>query len=221
MRVLVIEDDAQIAADIARALEAAGFRVEQTDDGEQAWFLGDTEEYTLIVLDLGLARLDGLTVLTRWRAAGRTMPVLILTARGSWVERVEGIDAGADDYLPKPFQMEELVARARALVRRSTGQAHAVLEAGPISLDTRRMQVRVNGVPTSLAPMEYRLLAYLMHHRGRVVPITELLEQLYGLDEARDANAIEALVARLRRKLGAATIQTRRGFGYLIPDVSP
>ena len=190
MRVLVIEDDAQIAADIARALEAAGFRVEQTDDGEQAWFLGDTEEYTLVVLDLGLARLDGLTVLTRWRAAGRTMPVLILTARGSWVERVEGIDAGADDYLPKPFQMEELVARARALVRRSAGQAHAILEAGSVSLDTRRMQVRVNGVPTSLAPMEYRLLAYLMHHRGRVVPITELLEQLYGLDEARDANAI-------------------------------
>ena len=185
-------------------------------DGEDAWFRGDTEDYDLIVLDLGLPKMDGLAVLKRWRAAGRTMPVLVLTARGAWAERVEGIDAGADDYLPKPFHMEELVARARALIRRSAGHGGAVIEAGSLSLDTRQMRVTVGGVPVSLTPLEYRLVAYLMHHKGRTVPTPELLEHLYGDDDAREANALEALVARLRKKLGAASIETRRGFGYLV-----
>ncbi|MEX5728348.1 two-component system OmpR family response regulator [Rhodovulum iodosum] len=216
MRVLAVEDDPRIASDLSAALGAAGFRVEICTDGEEAWFLGDTEDYGLIVLDLGLPGLDGLTVLKRWRANGREMPVLVLTARGTWNERVEGIDAGADDYLPKPFRMEELVARARALVRRSAGQASAVQSAGDLTLDTNRMTVSLRGVPVDTTALEYRLLAYLMLNRSRVVPQTELLEHLYGDDDAREANALEAVVARLRRKLGAGAIQTRRGFGYFL-----
>ncbi|GGK29752.1 response regulator transcription factor [Salinarimonas ramus] len=218
MRALCVEDDPRIAEDLAAALTGAGFLVEIARDGEDAWFRGDTEDYALVVLDLGLPLLDGLTVLKRWRAAGRTMPVLVLTARGSWVERVEGIDAGADDYLAKPFRMEELVARARALVRRAAGQAAPAISIGDIVVDPRRMSVTRAGAPLALSPLEYRLLAYLAHHRGRVVPAGELMEQLHGDDDARDQNALEALVARLRRKIGPGVIETRRGFGYVVPD---
>lgn len=221
MRVLLVEDEPRIAADVASALTAAGYVVETVHDGEEAWFRGDTEDYDLVVLDLGLPKMDGLAVLKRWRAAGRAMPVLVLTARGAWAERVEGIDAGADDYLPKPFRMEELVARARALIRRAAGHGAAIIEAGSLSLDPRRMQVAARGVPLSLSPLEYRLVAYLMHHKNRVVPAPELLEHLYGDDDAREANALEAVVTRLRRKLGPTAIETRRGFGYLIADDRP
>ncbi len=218
MRILLVEDEPRIAADIRTTLEAAGYVVDLATDGEDGWFRGDTEDYDLIVLDLGLPGMDGLSVLKRWRAAGRTMPVLVLTARGAWAERVEGIDAGADDYLPKPFRMEELVARARSLIRRAAGHAASVIEAGPLSLDLRQMRVSVNEVPATLSPLEYRLVAYLMHHKGRVVPAPELLEHLYGDDDAREANALEAVLTRLRKKLGPELIETRRGFGYLIPD---
>ena len=216
MRILLVEDEPRIAGDIATTLKAAGYVVETAGDGEEAWFLGDTEDYDLIVLDLGLPKMDGLAVLKRWRSAGRTIPVLVLTARGAWSERVEGIDAGADDYLPKPFQMEELLARIRALIRRSVGISASVIEAGSLSLDTRQMRVTRNGVAVAVSPLEYRLLAYLMHHRGRVVTPGELIEHLYGDDDAREANALEATVARLRKKLGPEAIETRRGFGYAI-----
>jgi two-component system OmpR family response regulator len=219
MRVLVVEDEPRIAADVSTALAAAGYVPEIATDGEDAWFRGDTQDYGLIVLDLGLPRVDGLAVLKRWRAGGRNTPILVLTARGTWTERVEGIDAGADDYLPKPFRMEELIARVRALIRRSAGHGAAVIEAGGVSLDTRQMRVSVDGIPVTLSALEYRLVAYLLHHRGRVIPASELIEHLYG-DDARDANALEAIIARLRRKLGADTIETRRGFGYCIPDTA-
>lgn len=192
--------------------------VDVVRDGEQAWFAGDVENYDAVILDLGLPKLDGLTVLKRWRANGRRFPVLILTARGMWKERVEGINAGADDYLPKPFEMEELLARLRALLRRSTGQAAPVLRSGPLLLDTLQMRVSLRGAPVSLSPLEYRLLAYLMHHGGRVVAPTELTEHLYDAGNDRDPNAIEVIVARLRRKLGNDIIETRRGFGYVVAD---
>lgn len=218
MRVLVIEDDPRIAADLAAALEAAGFAVRCCDDGEEAWFLGDTETFDLVVLDLGLPGLDGLSLLKNWRGGGRHMPVLVLTARGAWTERVEGIEAGADDYLPKPFHMEELVARARGLVRRAAGQGAAVLKIGAVRIDTNRMTVTAGGVPVPVSPLEYRLLAYLAHNPDRVIAPTELLEHLHGNEDAREVNALEALIARLRRKLGAEVIRTRRGFGYLAGD---
>jgi DNA-binding response OmpR family regulator len=217
MRILVVEDDVRIARDVTTTLRAAGYVVEAVGDGDDAWFRGDTEDYDLVVLDLGLPKMDGLSVLKRWRAADRSMPVLVLTARGTWAERVEGIDAGADDYLPKPFQMEELLARVRALIRRSAGLGAAVIEAGAVSLDTKQMRVTVDSVPVTLSPLEYRLLSYLMHHKGRVVPAPELLEHLYGDDDAHEANALEAVMARLRKKLGAGAIETRRGFGYSVP----
>ncbi|AGA90499.1 response regulator with CheY-like receiver domain and winged-helix DNA-binding domain [Thioflavicoccus mobilis 8321] len=216
MRVLLVEDDERLAAGVTAALEAAGFVVDAERDGEAAWFKGDTENYVAVILDLGLPSLDGLSILRRWRAGGQRVPVLILTARGDWNERVEGIDAGADDYLPKPFRMEELLARLRALVRRAAGQASAVLVKGPLMLDTRRMAVSVDGVPIHLSPQEYRLVSYLMQHAGRVVSQLELTEQLYAQDFERDSNAVEVLVGRVRRKLGMDIIQTRRGFGYLI-----
>ena len=175
MRALAVEDDARILRDLSAALAAAGFRVETCRDGEEAWFLGDTEEYDLIVLDLGLPRMDGLAVLKRWRAGGRETPVLVLTARGAWTERVEGIDAGADDYLPKPFHMEELVARAPGLVRRAAGRGGSLLTAGDLAIDVNRMVASLRGVPLTLSPLEYRLLAYLAMHQARVVPATELL----------------------------------------------
>lgn len=223
MRILLVEDDDRFAEGVAAAMDAAGFVVERCAEGEEAWFRGDTEAWTAAVLDLGLPGMDGLAVLRRWREAGQRFPVLILTARGEWHERVEGIDAGADDYLPKPFRMEELLARLRALVRRAAGQASPVIRVGPLSLDTRLMQLSRDGVPIHLSPTEYRLVAYLMQHSGRVVPQLELTEQLYAQDFERESNAIEVLVGRVRRKLGTDVIRTRRGFGYLIepePDAA-
>jgi DNA-binding response OmpR family regulator len=218
MRVLLVEDDRRIAADIARALTASGYVVETVGDGEEAWFRGDTEDYGAVVLDLGLPKMDGLSVLKRWRAGGRRMPVVILTARGSWAERVDGIDAGADDYLPKPFRMEELLSRLRAIVRRSSGQASSVVSVGDVTLDERQMKVSVRGVPIALSPLEYRLVAYLLMRRGRVVSQHELDENVYGPGEDHGSNALEVLVGRVRRKLGVDLIETRRGFGYTVPD---
>ena len=218
MRALIVEDDARIADDLTRALSSSGFRVEHAGDGETAWFKGGTEAYDLIVLDLGLPRLDGLSVLKRWRAEGVISPVLILTARSAWTERVEGIDAGADDYLPKPYRMEELLARARALLRRSGGQATSQQMVGRLSIDMNRMTIAVDGVPVHLTPLEFRLITYLALHRDRVLAPTELLEHLYGDDDSRDTNALEAVVARLRRKLGSGVLGTKRGFGYFLED---
>ena len=221
MRVLLVEDDPRIAADVARSLEFAGYVVETVGDGEEAWFRGDTEDYGAVVLDLGLPRMDGLSVLKRWRANGRQMPVLILTARGSWAERVDGIDAGADDYLPKPFRSEELLARLRAIIRRASGHAAPVLEAGELALDERQMRVTMRGAPVALSQLEYRLVAHLLRNRGRVVPQHELDENVYGSGQDHDSNALEVLVRRVRRKLGAEAIETRRGFGYLIAETAP
>lgn len=218
MRILLVEDDRRIAADVATALRAHDYLVDTESNGEDAWFKGDTEDYAAIVLDLGLPGMDGLSVLKRWRQAGRRTPVLVLTARGSWSERVEGIDAGADDYLPKPFEMDELLARLRAVLRRSAGHADAVLRSGEISLDTRQMRVTRRGVPVTLTPQEYRLVHYLMHHSGRVVPQQELSEHLQAEHFQRESNAVEVLVGRVRRKLGGDFIETRRGFGYCIPE---
>ncbi|MBB4101698.1 response regulator [Allorhizobium borbori] len=214
MRALIVEDDRRIAESLERALASAGFRAERAEDGETAWFRGGTEDYDLIVLDLGLPKLDGLTVLKRWRAEGCESPILILTARGAWTERVEGIDAGADDYLAKPFRMEELIARARALVRRAGGRGAARHQVGRLTVDLNHMTIAIDGVPTSVTPLEFRLIAYLTLHQDKVVPPGELLEHLYGEDDAREANALEAIIARLRRKLGPGVIATRRGFGY-------
>ena len=221
MRLLLVEDDRRIATDVEGTLKAAGYVVETARDGEEAWFLGDTEDYGAVILDLGLPGMDGLAVLKRWRANGRIMPVLILTARGSWAERVDGIDAGADDYLPKPFRMEELLARLRSIVRRSAGHASSLVVAGDIELDERQMKLTVRGVPIALSPLEYRLVAYLLRHRGRVVSQHELDENVYGHGEDHDSNALEVLVGRVRKKLGPDLIETRRGFGYLVPEAPP
>lgn len=216
MRALVVEDEPRIASDVARSLEAAGFAAEIVSHGNDAWFRGGTENFDLIVLDIGLPGLDGLTILKRWRAEGCTSPVLILTARGAWTERVEGIDAGADDYLPKPFRMEELVARARALVRRAGGFGSSSQQIGPLTIDMNRMNVSKEGVPLALTPLEFRLLSYLVLNSDRVLAPSDLLEHLYGDDDAKEVNALEAIIARLRRKLGPGIIGTRRGFGYYL-----
>ncbi|CUT09863.1 Twocomponent transcriptional regulator winged helix family precursor [Bradyrhizobium sp.] len=221
MRLLLVEDDRRIAADVETALRAGGYVVETVRNGEEAWFRGDTEDYGAVVLDLGLPGMDGLAVLKRWRANGRSMPVLILTARGSWAERVDGIDAGADDYLPKPFRMEELLARLRSIVRRAAGHASPKIVAGEVELDERQMKVTLRGVPVALSPLEYRLIAFLLHHRGRVVSQHELDENVYGHGEDHESNALEVLVGRVRKKLGADLIETRRGFGYLVPERTP
>ena len=214
MRALIVEDDPRIASDLDRALSAAGFLVELATDGETAWFRGGTENYDLIVLDLNLPRLDGLTILKRWRSEGCESPVLILTARGAWAERVEGIDAGAAAYLPKPFRMEELIARARALVRRAGGRGNATQQIGKLTVDLNRMTAAIDGIPVAVTPLEFRLVSYLALNRDRSVAPTELLEHLYGDDDSREANAVEAVITRLRRKLGPGVIGTRRGFGY-------
>lgn len=217
MRILVVEDEPRIAADIRRGLEAANYAVETVADGNEAWFKGETEDYDAIVLDLGLPRLDGLSVLRRLREAGIVTPVLVLTARDGWRDKVEGIDAGADDYLAKPFQMEELLARLRAITRRAAGQASALIKAGPLELDTRSQTATIDGRSLALTAMEYRLLAYLLLHRGRTMSQGELLEHIHAGDTDRDINAVEAIVARLRKKLGFPLIETHRGRGYCIP----
>jgi DNA-binding response OmpR family regulator len=216
MRLLLVEDDKRIGADLAGALEQQGYLVDWARDGEDAWFRGDTEDYGAAVLDLGLPLMDGLSVLRRWRHNDRQFPVLVLTARGSWTERVEGIDAGADDYLPKPFHAEELFARLRAIVRRSGGHSSAQLSHGELVLDTRQMRLSRNGIPLQLTPQEYRLVSYLMMHADRVIGQQELAEHLQADHFARDSNAVEVLVGRVRRKIGKDVIETRRGFGYLI-----
>ncbi len=216
MRVLVAEDDDRLAQSLKAALEAAGFVAEIERDGENAWYRGDSEDFDAIVLDLGLPRMDGLTVLKRWRKALRNAPVLILTARGNWDERVEGIEAGADDYVGKPFRMEEVIARVRALVRRAGGFASSRLEIGDLVLDLRAMQVTRHGVPVGLTPQEYKLVAYLAHQRGRVCSQLEITEHLYAQDFERESNAVEVLVGRVRKKLGNDVIRTRRGFGYYL-----
>ena len=221
MRVLVVEDERRIAADIRVALERAGWVVDLAADGEDAWFQAETQDYDAVILDLGLPRLDGLTVLKRLRAAGVATPVLILTARDSWREKVEGIDAGADDYLTKPFRIEELLARLRAITRRAAGHASSLVSIGPLEIDTRAQSVSVDGKAVALSALEYRLLSYLVLHRGRAVSQTELLDHIHSGDSDRDTNAVEALVARLRRKLGAPVIETRRGYGYCIAPDGP
>jgi len=216
MRVLIVEDDIRIAEDVRDAVQAAGFVADIVHDGEEAWFVGGTEPYDAVILDLGLPGVDGLTILKRWRAEGHTFPVLILTARSAWQERVDGIDAGADDYLVKPFQIQELVARLRAIVRRAAGHATTTIQVGPLTIDTRMMSVSVNEKPISLSPLEYRLIAYLAHNQDRVITQTELSEHLYAYDGEKDSNAVEVLIGRVRRKLGEGLIETKRGFGYLI-----
>ena len=216
MKILLAEDDARIAREVAAALAGAGYIVDCVAEGEEAWFRGDTEEYDAIVLDLGLPGMDGLSILKKWRANGRRFPILILSARGSWSERVEGIDSGADEYLPKPFHMAELLARLRAIIRRSAGNASTIIAVAGLKLDPRQMRVTQDGKALNLTPQEYRLLSYLMHHAGRVVTQIELTEHLYAQDFERDSNAIEVLVGRVRRKLKRDVIETRRGFGYII-----
>lgn len=217
MRVLVVEDEPRIAADVKRGLERAGFAVDMVGDGESAWFQADVETYDAVVLDLGLPKLDGISVLKKLRAADNAVPIVILTARDGWRERVDGINAGADDYLTKPFRMEELVARLHAVLRRTVGQASPLMRVGEVELDPRAKLVTVSGEALTLTPLEYRLLAYLMHRRGDVVSAGELLDHVYESGSDREANAIEALVARLRRKLGTSLIETRRGHGYVVP----
>lgn len=222
MRLLVIEDDKDLNRQIVAALEQASYAVDRAYDGEQGHFLGETEPYDAIILDIGLPKKDGITLLEEWRAAGHMTPVLILTARDRWSEKVQGFDAGADDYLTKPFHMEELLAHLRALLRRSTGHATNELVCGPVHLDTKAGRVIVDGASVKLTSHEYRLLAYLMHHTGRIVSRTEIIEHLYDQDFDRDSNTIEVFVGRLRKKLGVDLIQTIRGLGYmaLAPDTT-
>jgi two-component system, OmpR family, response regulator len=218
VRVLVVEDEAALLKQLAAALSAAGYAVDCASDGERADFLGHTEQYDAIVLDLGLPKVDGLTVLRRWRESGLAMPVLVLTARDSWHEKVQGIDGGADDYVAKPFRMEEVLARLRALIRRASGQVTSEMRCGALALDARAAKVTVNGHPVRLTSHEYRVLAYLMHHRGRVVSQAELSQHIYSQDLDRDSNTVEVFIARLRRKLGASYIATVRGLGYRLED---
>jgi two-component system OmpR family response regulator len=216
LRVLVVEDEALLAEQLASALGAAGYAVDCAADGERGDFLGRTEPYDAVVLDLGLPRIDGLTVLRRWREAGLVFPVLVLTARGSWSEKVQGIDGGADDYMSKPFRIEEVLARLRALIRRASGQATPELRCGTLALDPRVAKVTVDGVPVKLTSHEFRVLSYLMHQRGRVVSQGELTEHIYSQSFDRDSNTVEVFIARLRRKLGGSFIETVRGLGYRI-----
>ncbi len=214
MRILVVEDEPTLATQLAESVGAAGYVAEAAHNGLDALFMGETEPYDAVILDLGLPQMDGLTVLKKWRAGGRTMPVLILTARDGWHEKVAGIDAGADDYLAKPFHMEELLARLRALIRRAGGHASAELACGPLSLDTRNSRVTVEGRALTLTSHEYRVLAYLLHHRDQVVSRSDLVEHIYAQDFDRDSNTVEVFIARLRKKLPPGLIETVRGMGY-------
>jgi len=219
VRLLVVEDDDDINRQLVSALSQAGYAVDATNRGEEGHFLGDTEPYDAVILDLGLPDLNGISILEQWRRDDRKMPVLILTARDRWSEKVAGMDAGADDYVTKPFHMEEVLARVRALLRRSTGHAKSEIECGVLALDTKLARLTVDGVPIKLTSHEYRLLSYLMHHSGRVVSRTELVEHLYEQDFDRDSNTIEVFVGRLRKKIPAEMIKTVRGLGYcLSPD---
>ena len=218
MRLLLVEDEPALQRQLKTALEAVGYAVDAAGDGEDGHFLGATETYDAVILDLGLPKIDGITVLERWRRDGRAMPVLVLTARDSWSDKVAGLDAGADDYLAKPFQMEELLARVRALIRRTSGLASSEIEAGPVVLDTRSSRVTVNGEAVRLTAQEYKLLAYLMHHKGKVISRTELTEHIYDQDFDRDSNTIEVFVTRIRKKLGVDLIRTVRGLGYCLED---
>ncbi|AMN54234.1 MULTISPECIES: response regulator [Stappiaceae] len=220
MRILVVEDDTDLNRQLVAALEEAGYVVDSATDGEDGHFLGDTEPYDAVVLDLGLPSLDGLSVLENWRRDGRTMPVLILTARDRWSDKVAGIDAGADDYVAKPFHMEEVLARVRALVRRAAGHASNELTCGAVRLDLRSGRVTVDGSAVKLTSHEYRLLSYLLHHQGKVISRTELTEHLYDQDFDRDSNTVEVFVGRLRKKIGSDMIETIRGLGYRLGAAS-
>lgn len=216
MRLLVIEDDKDLNRQIVKALSEAEYTVDHAYDGETGLFLGDTEPYDAIILDLGLPKKDGISILTEWRKAGRTMPVLILTARESWSDKVQGFDAGADDYVGKPFHMEELLARLRALLRRAAGHSTNELVCGPVHLDTQSGRVSVSGTIIKLTSHEYRVLAYLMLHAGKIISRTEIVEHLYDQDFDRDSNTVEVFVGRLRKKLGVDIIKTMRGLGYVL-----
>ncbi len=218
MRILVVEDDKNLNRQIADALTEAGYVVDRAHDGEEGHFLGDTEPYDAVVLDIGLPEMDGISVLERWRADGKKMPVLMLTARDRWSDKVAGIDAGADDYVAKPFHIEEVLARLRALIRRAAGHASSDLVCGPLRLDTKASKAEVDGVTLKLTSHEFRLLAYLMHHMGEVVSRTELVEHLYDQDFDRDSNTVEVFVGRLRKKMGVDLIETVRGMGYRIRE---
>jgi two-component system, OmpR family, response regulator len=218
MRILVVEDDPNLNRQLVQALGDAGYVVDKAEDGEEGHYLGETNPYDAVILDLGLPVLDGVSVLEKWRRAGRKMPVLILTARDRWSDKVSGFDAGADDYVVKPFNMEEVLARIRALVRRSAGHASAELVCGPVTLDTKGARVLVNGMAVKLTSQEYRLLEYLMMHGGKVVSRTELVEHLYDQDFDRDSNTIEVFVGRLRKKLGVDVLHTIRGMGYTMSE---
>jgi two-component system OmpR family response regulator len=218
MRILVVEDDKELNRQLCDALTDAGYVVDRAFDGEEGHFLGDTEPYDAVILDLGLPHMDGISVLERWRREGRKMPVLILTARDRWSDKVSGIDAGADDYVAKPFHIEEILARVRALIRRAAGHASSEISCGPLRIDTKTSRATVDGKPLKLTSLEFRLLAYLMHHLGEVISRTELVEHLYDQDFDRDSNTIEVFVGRLRKKLGTDMIETIRGMGYRIRD---
>ena len=218
MRVLIVEDEPNLGNQLKNTLEGAGYAIDLATDGEEGLYLGQNEAYDAVVLDLGLPEIDGLTVLDRWRKEGKTMPVLVLTARDSWSDKVAGLDAGADDYVAKPFQTEELIARLRALIRRASGNASSELNAGDIRLDTRSGRVTHAGTPVKLTAQEYKLLSYLMHHKGKVVSRTELIEHIYDQDFDRDSNTIEVFVTRIRKKLGAEIITTIRGLGYTLEE---
>ncbi|MGL4591585.1 MAG: response regulator transcription factor [Aestuariivirga sp.] len=218
MRILVVEDEPDLNRQLVQALQDAGYVVDSAADGEEGHYLGDTEPYDGVILDLGLPVLDGVSVLEKWRRTGKKMPVLILTARDRWSDKVAGFDAGADDYVAKPFHMEEVLARVRALLRRSAGHATSELSCGPVQLDTKSARVTVNGTAVKLTSLEFRLLAYLMHHKGKVVSRTELVEHLYDQDFDRDSNTIEVFVGRLRKKLNTDVLHTIRGMGYCVSE---
>lgn len=221
MRILIAEDEPFVASSIASSLQAVGYIVDVVHDGEEAWFRGSTENYAAIILDLGLPKLDGISILKRWRSEGIQTPVLVVSARGTWAERVDGIDSGADDYLPKPYQMQEVVARLRALLRRAGGHSQSILTAGKVEVDLKSRIVSVGGAMIQLTPLEFRLVHHLVNSKDRVVSQVELADALYEHDHDRDANAIEALISRLRRKLGAGVIENKRGFGYRIANLTP